>query len=117
MRKLILGCFVAIILSITGAANAEVRTNSRCNFYLTPSEQTICQSVRLSQLDRRMKLSYKRLLRQMRGFRYWRDRWELRRNQRAWFSHRNRCGSNWRCLTVKYKRRIERLEGWEYGPV
>ena len=117
MKKLIIACFAAIVLFTTGTANAEARPNFRCNFSHTPSVQTICQSVRLSQLDRRMRLSYKRLLRQMRGFRYWQDRRELRRNQLAWFSRRNRCGSNRRCLIVKYKTRIERLEGWEYGPV
>ena len=117
MKKLIITCFAVIVLFTTGAANAEARPNFRCYFSHTPSEQTICQSVRLSQLDRRMRLSYNRLLRQMRGYGYWRDRRELRRDQRSWYSRRNRCGSNRRCLIAKYKVRIERLEGWEYGPV
>lgn len=74
-----------------------------------PAEIAVCDSRRLSRLDRVLNHWYQRA--QERAGYFGQVNW-LRRNQVAWIRSRNACGWNRACLGSKYRQRIRILRNY-----
>jgi len=70
------------------------------------AERAICDSWRLSRLDRRLDYWYGKALQRAS---YFDSIGWLRSAQRAWLRDRNSCGYSRRCLRIEYRSRIRAL--------
>ena len=77
-----------------------------CSYADKASERAICNSWRLSRMDRRLAYWYRKAMQRASYFDYSDD---LRAEQRAWLHSRNSCGYNRRCLRRAYRERIRYL--------
>lgn len=98
--------FAALLFATPGQAQEQGPSFS-CNTAERASEITICESRRLSRMDRRMDRLY-REAREAAGSN--RERRRLRRSQSEWLAERNACRNSRRCLRNRYESRIGALE-------
>src|SRR4051812_30522157 len=91
---------VALLMS-TGA----IAQGFDCNYARLPAEVAICNSGRLSALDRRLNAVYY----QVRDEAVGEARLALEAEQQAWLRERNECGADEGCLIEAYEVRIANL--------
>ncbi len=110
MNKLLLGATAALFLFLNaGAAQAHRGPGFDCSTARNATEISICESRRLSRLDRRLTYWYGRAKERARYFDQ--TRW-LRQEQRAWLRARNACGWRRFCIARKYRQRIRVLRNY-----
>lgn len=110
MYKFILSASAGVFLFLTaGVAQAHPGPSFNCQTARNATEITICESRKLSRLDRRMSYWYHRAKERARYFDQ--TRW-LRHQQRHWLRARNRCGWNRHCIAHKYRNRIRVLRNY-----
>lgn len=110
MRKLLPAMTAVVGLAIGLGAEAFAATTGpsfKCKYARLPAERAICQSTRLSRLDRVMADTYFELRRQTSRKR---DRTRLSQEQSSWLLRRNECGARRRCLSRRYEARIATLD-------
>lgn len=106
---LALAGFAALTGASFSTASAAEAASFRCWPWLNAAEKTVCRNAELSRLDDELNTEYRFGTRQLSG----NARNRLRRDQRAWLKHRDRCGRSIRCLRTRYYDRIAAIVEWD----
>ena len=110
MRKLLAIGFASLSLFLFGStAFAHSGPGYSCRTAGNPAEIAVCQSSRLSRLDRALNYWYSRAKERARYF--GQVKW-LRQTQRSWNRSRNAWRRNRFCLRMKYRQRIRNLRNY-----
>lgn len=97
----------SLLLVFAGTAQAHHGgPGFRCSTAKHAAEIVVCNSWKLSRLDRRLNYWYGRAKERAR---YFDQTGWLRSQQRAWLRSRNACYWNKPCITRKYRQRIREL--------
>lgn len=104
MRAAMLTLMTALIAG--GPLAAQSGPGFDCSARLTRTEQVICDTPALAEMDGKMSALYKRILTRLPE----REKAAFRRQQANWLDVRNTCRVDRRCLARVYRNRIETLD-------